>query len=124
MVAKVLPFVPRVGQALDFEPIGDWVLFEPLPRTETPGGIALPADAQEQISRIRILKVGPGRKTDFGVFVEVDQVEEGDIFFASFFQDPIFFPYAGKKLGLCRARDLVGKQSKPEVLPIAQALAA
>jgi chaperonin GroES len=55
-------------------PLYDNVLLEPVKRsTRTQGGLVVPEIVSDEPMHGRILAVGPGRKTEFGVHLAMDQ---------------------------------------------------
>lgn len=116
--------VPVIGGELNFQPMQDFVLIEPIRPTETAGGIALPEDAETgEPLKGRVVRKGPGKTTEYGAFVPVEGVEVGDVFYLTFaYAQPMPISLGGKKYMICRCRDLVGKvEARPA---LAQALAA
>lgn len=94
---------------IPFTPLSDFVLIQPLPKGETAGGIALPDGAGDSdASRGKVLKVGPGRTTEEGAWIEPN-VQPGDVAYLYFaYSAPIEIVLDGTKYVLARCRDLVG----------------
>lgn len=71
---------------MKFTPRQDFVVVqmdEPLKKTRN--GILLPESAQEDRTAATVLSIGPGRLTDFGAIVTVDDLKVGDrVFFNKF----------------------------------------
>lgn len=100
--------VPMIGTPLNFEPFQDFILIEPLPHTQTAGGIALPDNCQQDLVRGRIVRAGPGRITEFGYAFDMP-VKVGDVVYMTFVQPPNQIVLGGKLYVLCRARDVAAK---------------
>jgi co-chaperonin GroES (HSP10) len=47
---------------MKLNPIGEWVVIEPIEENITPGGIHLPQKTAEKATKGRVLEVGPGLK--------------------------------------------------------------
>jgi co-chaperonin GroES (HSP10) len=104
--------------SVNFKPLADFVLIEPIPKNMTPGGLALPDDAKTGPTLGRVIKVGPGRVTETGFNIPVD-VQEGNVVYLAFaYQEPMQIDLPDvdlarerteKKYLLCRSRDLMGK---------------
>lgn len=67
-----------------FRPLHGWVLAKQIPRTETPGGIALPDQAETgEPPKAKVVAVGPGEETLFGHRLEMP-VKVGDVIYIQF----------------------------------------
>lgn len=113
-MSDILPIrqpVPLIGGELNFQPMYDFVLVEELTASQSAGGIALPEGADTgEPRKCRVVRVGPGKTTEYGAFLPVENVNPGDVFYMMFaYGQPIPVKLAGKQYVLCRARDLVGK---------------
>lgn len=123
-ILKMPTAIPLIGGGLNFQPMQDFVLIEPIRPTETAGGIALPEDAETgEPLKGRVVRKGPGKTTEYGAFVPVEGIEVGDLFYLTFaYAQPMNLSLGGRKYLLCRSRDLVGKvEEKPAAV---QSLAA
>lgn len=101
---------------LDFQPLNDYVLIDPIKVNETEGGIALPEGAQTGPPKGRVAKVGPGRVSEEGKVIP-PPVQPGDVVY-------MILPYNqvpgitldGHDYAMVRARDLIavvgGKDAK------------
>lgn len=93
-----------------FEPIEDLVLGEVVPMNVSRGGIAVAGEAVDPNWpwRMKVLKCGPGRHTDYGYLPErgfcVGDVVRGKCTY----YEPIPIELDGKTYHLCRIRDIVG----------------
>ncbi|MGB1006535.1 MAG: co-chaperone GroES [Thalassobaculaceae bacterium] len=64
---------------MKFKPLHDRVVVEPLQKDEkTAGGIIIPGNAQEKPMQGKVLKVGPGVRSDDGKLQAMD-VKKGDV---------------------------------------------
>jgi chaperonin GroES len=98
----------------DFQPFEDFCLIEPMPLTETPGGVILPQKgAQEQAqsreaTKARVIRCGPGRRLENGELVPMP-VKEGDlIIFGGLGMSPPF-ELDGRVYFLTQACQMFGK---------------
>ena len=114
-----------MGDNVDFEPVGDFVLLLPIAAGKTTGGIALPEGVAMDFPKARVIKVGPGRLTDYGVTIPCC-VKPGDIVYEAF-----TCQHAGRiKLGtkeytVVKSRDIVGTMpQKPAADDCSQACCA
>lgn len=110
-----------------FAPLQDYVLIKPLPKGRTPGGIAIPETAQEDLGVGLVVACGPGniswdakppyerQPMDVAVGDEVYFAFEGPGVAQSVTLD-------GKEYALARNRHLVAKRS-PESVQAASAAA-
>lgn len=98
--------VPKIGEPLNFRPFSDHVLLERIQPGVTPGGLALPENTQEDVSKAKVVRCGPGRVTDFGFTIPMP-VKEGDVVYMSFGGNVGVVRMGGKDYVLARARDLV-----------------
>lgn len=65
-----------MADKVNFQPVGDWCLIEPIPYGETEGGIALP-DNVAGPNRGRVVAVGPGR-WEMATLIE-PEISVGDV---------------------------------------------
>lgn len=93
---------------INFEPVSDTLLIEPIRKNETTGGLALPAGAEIGPPRGRVVKAGPGRTTDFGAEIPMP-VTEGDVVVLALINPPGEMEFGGKKYLIVRARDVLAK---------------
>ena len=70
-------------ERLEFEPILDFILIRPLPQGQTRGGIALPDGADVDPPKGLVVAAGPGRKTEYGAFIE-NCVQAGETVYLAF----------------------------------------
>lgn len=107
---RLADFGLRQGLAAEvkFTPLFDFVLIEPIPKGTTEGGLALPAGADPDPPKGKVVKVGPGRMTEEGAFIE-PTVHPGDVVYLHFaYSKPISFTVGGKDYMIARCRDLIG----------------
>lgn len=100
-----LPIEPK---DVKFEPSLDWLLIQPIEKTITSGGIALPDGAEVDPPRGKILKAGPGRFTELGQLIE-HGFKSGDEVMLTFHGDHLSMTLHGRKMLIVRARDVLGK---------------
>lgn len=118
-MSPVVPLIRPVGE-LDFDPISDFVLLE-LVKEKTKGNIALPEGAQmDDCPRAKVLRVGPGRQTDFGIRLDMP-IKPGDTVFliGNGGSPPMEVTINNRKCILCRAGSLAGKV--PDTKPVVAA---
>lgn len=73
-----------VARTVNFEPLNDNVLIEPILVKATPGGVVLPETImQEGPDRATVVAVGPGRLNEAGERIPMP-VEVGDVVYAMF----------------------------------------
>ena len=100
---------------INFEPLGDYLLVEPLPKNMTDGGIALPESAESLgPDRGRVLRAGPGRITEDGALIPMS-VKAGDLIYLACnarHAPPIAFPHKGKMFAVVRLRDVIATTEK------------
>jgi chaperonin GroES len=64
---------------VELKPLGDQIVLEPVePAQVTSGGVILPDTAKEKGQEGLVIAVGPGRKTDKGDLIKIDQLKVGD----------------------------------------------
>ncbi len=92
--------------ALNFKPLGNRVLIEPIEQDEvTAGGIVLPDTAKEKPQQGMILAVGPGGRDEDGERIPMD-VSKGDkVLFAKYSGTEI--KVDGKKYLILREDDIL-----------------
>lgn len=92
---------------MDFKPLHDRVVVEPLEQEEkTAGGIIIPDTAKEKPVRGKVLAVGPGARADNGHLNPLD-VKEGDTVVYGKWSGTEF-KLDGKDLLVMRESDIVG----------------
>lgn len=91
-----------------FEPAHDWLLIQPIEKTITSGGIALPDGAEVDPPRGKVLKAGPGRVTELNQLVE-NPFKPGDEVMLQFHGDVLNLSLHGRKMVIVRARDVLGR---------------
>lgn len=92
---------------LTFQPQADFLLIEPIPQDETPGGIALPDGASMNPPKGRVVRTGPGRHTEYGYFVE-PTIKTGDIVYLAFaYNEPVNIELDGVEHFVVRERDVI-----------------
>lgn len=90
-----------------FDPSGDRILVDVLPRGKSPGGIVLPDTAQDPVWRGTVLAVGPGPRTMAGGRVPIDACQVGDVVaFAEGTGAPV--RHGGKAYLLLHETDVLG----------------
>lgn len=108
--------VKKMADQLTFEPIGDYCLVKPLNPNMTAGGIALPDGSRIDVPRGLVLKVGPGRDTEMGMFLS-PIVEVGDVVAGTAMVKDRFatmeWEEGGETYLIVRSRDLMGKVKEP-----------
>ena len=71
--------------AINFKPLGNRVLVEPIEQEEvTAGGIVLPDTAKEKPQQGMILAVGPGARDDEGKRIPLDVAKGDKVLFAKY----------------------------------------
>jgi chaperonin GroES len=64
---------------VELKPLGDQIVLEPVePAQVTSGGVILPDTAKEKGQEGLVIAIGPGRKTDKGELIKIDQLKVGD----------------------------------------------
>lgn len=64
---------------VELKPLGDQVVLEPVePAQVSAGGVILPDTAKEKGQEGIVVAIGPGRKTDKGDLIKIDQLKTGD----------------------------------------------
>lgn len=93
--------------AINFRPLGDRVLIEPIEQEEvTATGLYIPETAKEKPQQGNILAVGAGRRDDDGKRVDMD-VKVGDkVLFAKYAGTEVKID--GKKLLIMKESDILG----------------
>lgn len=93
-----------------FAPLGDRVLVKPVEREEqTRSGIYLPDTAQEKPQEGRVVAVGPGRRNDEGVRIEMDVQVDDLVLYAKYGGTEI--KEEGEEYLLLAERDILAKVS-------------
>lgn len=92
-----------------FEPLNDWVLIEMVPEGFTPGGIAVPEGADVGAKVGKILAIGPGRMSEYGVCIETS-LEIGAVVYPPL--QGITVTIQGKDYVICREEQLLGRVPK------------
>lgn len=102
--------VPVIGASpVVFEPLSDFMLIEEIPRTHTPGGIALPEGASPEPPQARVIKCGPGHRDSVSNLIPMP-VKPGDVVYLIVANSQLLpITFGGKKYGIVRSRDLIGK---------------
>jgi chaperonin GroES len=96
-------------EQIDFEPLADFLLIDPIPRGTTPGGLALPDGADPDPPKGKVVKVGPGRISEEGVRIE-HGLKPGDTVYMCFaYSQPLQITFAGHEYAVVRARDVIAK---------------
>jgi chaperonin GroES len=92
--------------AIQFKPLGDRAVIEPLEQDEmTPGGIVLPDTAKEKPQKGKILSIGPGARDEAGKRIAMD-VKAGDVvLFAKYSGTEV--KVDGKKLLIIKEADIL-----------------
>jgi chaperonin GroES len=97
--------------AINFKPLGNRVLVEPIEQDEiTAGGIVLPDTAKEKPQQGMILAVGPGARDEDGKRIPMDVAKGDKVLFAKYSGTEI--KVDGKKYLILREDDvlaIVGK---------------
>jgi chaperonin GroES len=89
--------------AIQFKPLGDRAVIEPLEQDEiTAGGIVLPDTAKEKPQKGKVLSIGPGARDEDGKRVAMD-VKAGDVV--------LFAKYAGTEVKVDGKKLLIIKES-------------
>ena len=109
MVAKSTP-----KSGINFEPLYDYVLMEPIPKNTTKGGLHLPEGANmDDVSKSVVRKAGPGAYRDDGTFVP-NPLVVGDIVYHLAKMMPWKVVLNGKNYLCVSARDVVAKAGPEE----------
>ena len=92
--------------AINFKPLGNRVLVEPIEQEEvTAGGIVLPDTAKEKPQQGMILAVGPGARDDEGKRIPLDVAKGDKVLFAKYSGTEI--KVDGKKYLILREDDIL-----------------
>lgn len=94
-------------EEVDFNPLWDYVLMEPIKDEVTKGGIHLPDGASvDNTTRSRVIKTGPGAYRDNGTFVP-NPIKVGDIVYHLANRMPFKVVLKGKQYLCISGRDCV-----------------
>lgn len=93
---------------VNFQPTGDFVLVEVQPKGFSAGGLALPEGADMGPDRGLIVAVGPGRHTEYGVFME-QEYSVGDMVYVLGNQPVVPVTLGGKEYLVMNPRTIVGR---------------
>lgn len=116
-----LPIPIFGGGEQDYQPLKDYVLVEPLDRTETKGGIALPNGAKLAEPDLgRVVAVGPGKTTEYGAFVPIDGYGAGDLIWVNQHTPGIPKQVGSKVFVIIRDRDVIGRYEPPQAKAAAE----
>jgi chaperonin GroES len=92
--------------AINFKPLGNRVLVEPIEQDEiTAGGIVLPDTAKEKPQQGMILAVGPGARDEDGKRIPLDVAKGDKVLFAKYSGTEI--KVDGKKYLILREDDIL-----------------
>ena len=92
--------------AINFKPLGNRVLVEPIEQDEiTAGGIVLPDTAKEKPQQGMILAVGPGARDEDGKRIPLDVAKGDKVLFAKYSGTEIKLD--GKKYLILREEDIL-----------------
>jgi chaperonin GroES len=92
--------------AINFKPLGNRVLIEPIEQDEvTAGGIVLPDTAKEKPQQGMILAVGPGARDEDGKRIPLDVAKGDKVLFAKYSGTEI--KVDGKKYLILREDDIL-----------------
>jgi len=92
--------------AINFKPLGNRVLVEPIEQDEvTAGGIVLPDTAKEKPQQGMILAVGPGARDEDGKRIPMDVAKGDKVLFAKYSGTEI--KVDGKKYLILREDDIL-----------------
>lgn len=103
-----MPETEATPVTVDFEPLWDYCLLQPLQRNVTKGGITLPEGSKglDDMAKSVVIKAGPGTYRDNGTFVP-NALKVGDVVYHMAKMQPFKVVIEGK-LYLCVAgRDIV-----------------
>lgn len=106
-----------------FDALHDHVLVQKIEKDKTPSGIALPPGADTDWPKVLVLKVGPGKNSDFDGSLIPMHVKQGDVCYLipSAYSQRYELPvmnFGTRKCHLVRERDIAGFQTKvPKVTP-------
>jgi co-chaperonin GroES (HSP10) len=104
-------------EAVDFEPVSDFMLIYKHEKNTTAGGLALPDGVETGPPKGVVVKAGPGRMNELGTALVPMPVQEGDTVYCCFnMMDPRGPPeltFGGKHYMVVAARHLIGKVSQP-----------
>lgn len=102
-----------IANNVNLRPLDDRIIVKQLnPETVTKGGILLPDKAQKPVCRGTVVAVGPGKRTENGVYIPV-QVHVGDV---------VAFAWAGAEITEGGEKYLVLREA--EVLAVIESNAA
>ena len=96
-------------EKINYDPLSDYIILDPVINTLTKGGIALPDGVDTEPQMAYVLKVGPGRISEDGVKVPIEGVQAGDKVVLSFLglAQPIELAMGGKQRIVARVRELM-----------------
>lgn len=100
---------------VDFNPLWDYCLLEPIIPTQTPGGIAIPDGSRtDDTLKSLVIKAGPGAYRDSGAFVP-NPIKEGDyVYHMTWGAKPVKFVFNGKMYLVVSGRDCIATTIRKE----------
>jgi len=94
---------------MQFKPSGDFVLIEPIQKGFTPMGLAVPPSGDSLgVDRGRVVAVGPGGRTQTGVWID-QEYSPGEVIALMPKQPGLPLEINGKHYALVRAGHIVGR---------------
>lgn len=95
---------------IDFEPVFDFLLIEPIKPGTTAGGLALPEGVETGPMKGVVVRAGPGRINELGTLTPMP-VAEGDVVYCCFTLggQPPELTFGKRHLLVVPARHLIGK---------------
>lgn len=95
---------------INFEPIADFLLIDPLPVKKTTGGIVLPDGTEvEAMVRGTVLKAGPGRVSEDGTLITHDINVGDEVYLYFMYGEAIPLNIKNHLYVIAKVRDVVGK---------------
>ncbi|MFK8040020.1 MAG: co-chaperone GroES [Rickettsiaceae bacterium] len=91
---------------MDFKPLHDKVLIEPIEETQTSGGIIIPDNAKEKPLRGKVVAVGTGSKTSDGKTIPLDVKVGFTVLFAQWSGNEVKLD--DKKFIVLKESDIIG----------------
>lgn len=98
-----------VMQNLNFKPLSDFVLLDPIEITETAGGLHLPSGVNpDDLAKARVIAAGPGRTTNDGKVLPMP-LEVGDVVYRLTRNNPMVIQLNGKQYAVASAGEVIAK---------------
>lgn len=113
-MSKLSETIKPKSVEIDFNPLWDYCLLEPVIPTQTPGGLAIPDGAKtDDTMKSLVIKAGPGAYRDNGTFVP-NPIKEGDYVYHLAWNKPFKLVLNGKQYIVLSGRDCVATTIRKE----------